>query len=426
MRKTLIILVSLYLGGLLGTVSLAQINKVKYVKRYYDPVLKEMSEKAKKEKAQRDSITAAIRLRQKKRKEEERKAAKILRFDFVDVKKPASPEVFKSAFHFPPVPQYRTGTCWCFSTTSFLESEVARLTGQKIKLSEMHTVYYEYLEKVRRYVQERGDSEVGQGSEANAVTRIWKKYGVVPKKVYSGLVGDDERYDHTRMFEEIKNYLRYINTHNYWDEQEVIATVKIILNKYMGAPPTSFEYHGKRMTPLEFLHNVLKLNPDDYVSVMSTLSIPFYTKGEYKVPDNWWHSADYYNVPLDEWYGIIKKAVKNGYTVAIGGDVSEPGYNGFEDAAIIPDFDIPQEYINQDSREFRFYNKTSTDDHGVHLVGYTRIGDHDWFLIKDSARSSRHGKFKGYYFYRDDYIKLKMLTFMVHKDVMKDILKKFN
>ncbi|RKY88674.1 hypothetical protein DRQ15_09745, partial [candidate division KSB1 bacterium] len=129
MRKTLIILVSLYLGGLLGTVSLAQINKVKYVKRYYDPVLKEMSEKAKKEKAQRDSITAAIRLRQKKRKEEERKAAKILRFDFVDVKKPASPEVFKSAFHFPPVPQYRTGTCWCFSTTSFLESEVARLTG---------------------------------------------------------------------------------------------------------------------------------------------------------------------------------------------------------------------------------------------------------------------------------------------------------
>ncbi|RKY88868.1 peptidase C1 [candidate division KSB1 bacterium] len=385
-----------------------------------------MSEKAKKEKAQRDSITAAIRLRQKKRKEEERKAAKILRFDFVGVKKPASPEVFKSAFHFPPVPQYRTGTCWCFSTTSFLESEVARLTGQKIKLSEMHTVYYEYLEKVRRYVQERGDSEVGQGSEANAVTRIWKKYGVVPKEVYSGLVGDDKRYDHTRMFGEIKNYLRYINTHNYWDEQEVIATVKIILNKYMGAPPTSFEYHGKRMTPLEFLHNVLKLNPDDYVSVMSTLSIPFYTKGEYKVPDNWWHSADYYNVPLDEWYGIIKKAVKNGYTVAIGGDVSEPGYNGFEDAAIIPDFDIPQEYINQDSREFRFYNKTSTDDHGVHLVGYTRIGDHDWFLIKDSARSSRHGKFKGYYFYRDDYIKLKMLTFMVHKDVMKDILKKFN
>ena len=128
---------------------------------------------------------------------------------------------------------------------------------------------------------------------------------------------------------------------------------------------------------------------------------------------------------MDEWYDIIKNAVKSGYTITIGGDVSEPGYNGFEDAAIVPEFDIPQKYINQDSREFRFYNKTSADDHGIHLVGYKKVDGHDWFLIKDSARSSRHGKFEGYYFYRDDYIKLKMLTFMVHKDAMKDVLKRF-
>jgi len=425
MRKALTLLLSLCLGGLLVSAPLAQVHKVKYVKKYYDPVLEELREKAEKEKAKQDSLTAEIRNRQKKLREKEREERRVLRFDFVGVEKPASPQVFKSAFHFPPVPQYRTGTCWSFSTTSFLESEVARLTGQKIKLSEMHTVYYEYLEKVRRYVRERGNSLVGQGSEPNAVTRIWKKYGVVPREVYPGVVGEDRRYDHARMFEEIKNYLNYVKAHNYWDEEEVIATVKIILNKYMGAPPTSFQYKGKRMTPLEFLHDVLKLNPDDYLVAMSTLSIPFYTKGEFKVPDNWWHSADYYNLPLEEWYDVIKKAVINGYTVVLGGDVSEPGYNGFEDAAIVPDFDIPQEYINQDSREFRFYNKTTTDDHGVHVVGYTRIGDHDWFLIKDSARSSRHGKFKGYLFYRDDYIKLKMLTFMVHKDAMKEVLKKF-
>lgn len=425
MRKVLTLLLSLCLSGLLVSVPSAQVNKVKYVKKYYDPVLEELRKKAEKEKARQDSITTEIRNRQKKLREKERKERRVLRFDFVGVKKPASPEVFKSAFHFPPVPQYRTGTCWSFSTTSFLESEVARLTGQKIKLSEMHTVYYEYLEKVRRYVRERGNSLVGQGSEPNAVTRIWKKYGVVPREVYPGVVGEDKRYDHARMFEEIKNYLNYVKAHNYWDEEGVIASVRIILNKYMGAPPTSFKYKGKRMTPLEFLHDVLKLNPDDYLVAMSTLSISFYTKGEYKVPDNWWHSADYYNLPLEEWYNIIKKAVISGYTLVLGGDVSEPGYNGFEDAAIVPDFDIPQEYINQDSREFRFYNKTTTDDHGVHLVGYTRIGDHDWFLIKDSARSSRHGKFKGYFFYRDDYIKLKMLTFMVHKDAMKDVLKKF-
>jgi len=428
MRKILCLFLVFYLAGFLVlpvSAQRAKKQKVKYVKKYNDPVLEEMREKAKQEKQERDKISNDIRDQQKQRKEEERKETKVLRFDFDDVNKPASPDVFKSAFYFPPVAQYRTSTCWSFATTSFLESEVARLTGQKIKLSEMHTVYYEYLEKVRRYIRERGDSELGEGSESNAVTRIWKDYGAVPLDVYSGLVSGVERHEHAQMFAEIKHYLDHVEQYNYWDEEDNIAAVKLILNKYIGAPPISFEFEGKTMTPLQFLHDVLRINPDDYVDVMSTLSVPFYTKGEFKVPDNWWHSEEYYNVTLDEWYGIIKNAVKNGYTIAIGGDVSEPGYNGFEDAAIVPEFDIPQQYINQDSREFRIYNTTSTDDHGVHLVGYKKVDGRDWYLIKDSARSSRHGQFEGFLFYRDDFIKLKMLTFMVHKDAAEDVLKRF-
>ena len=41
---------------------------------------------------------------------------------------------------------------------------------------------------------------------------------------------------------------------------------------------------------------------------------------------------------------------------------------------------------------------------------------------KDSNRSSRHGKWEGYYFFRDDYVRLKMLTFTVHRDAAADIL----
>jgi bleomycin hydrolase len=107
--------------------------------------------------------------------------------------------------------------------------------------------------------------------------------------------------------------------------------------------------------------------------------------------------------------------------VCIGGDVSEPGYYGEEDAAVVPTFDIPGEYIDQDSRELRFYNRTTEDDHGVHLLAYRKIKGRDWYLIKDSARASRRGEFHGYLFYRGDYIKLKMLTFMVHRDVVSDI-----
>jgi len=400
-----------------------QVNKVKYEKKYEDPVLRELREKEEREKAYKDSITQEIRKRQKEQKKKELEERKVLRFDFVDVKKPESPEVFRKVWHFQPVAQYRTGTCWAFSSTSLIESEVYRLTGEKIKLSEMYIVYHEYLDKIIRYIIKRGDSEFGQGSECNAIFRIIRKYGIVPSESYPGIKFGD-KYDHSMMFSELKKLLDFAYENDLWDIEEILPMAKVILNKYMGEPPKEIKWKKKTYTPVEFATKVLKINPDDYVDIMSTLSIPFYTKGEFKVPDNWWHCADYYNVPLDVWYETLKNAIKNGYSVAIGGDVSEPGYNGFEDAAIVPDFDIPQRYINQDSREFRIYNKTTTDDHGVHLVGYTQIDEHDWFLVKDSARSSRHGKFKGYLFYRGDYIKLKMLTYTVHKDMAYDILNK--
>jgi bleomycin hydrolase len=253
-----------------------------------------------------------------------------------------------------------------------------------------------------------------------------KQYGAVPEEAYPGTTDPDGRYDQDRMFRELTDYLAFVKDHDMWDEEEVLAEVRAILNKYMGAPPTTVTWNGKTMTPKEFATGVLKLNPDDYVDFMSTLAEPFYTQIEFKVEDNWWHDSSYHNVPLAEWYTALKSAVQAGYTVAIGGDVSEPGLYGFEDLAVIPDFDIPQKYINQSSREFRMGNGTTGDDHGIHLLGMAQAGGHDWFLIKDSGSSSNWGKFKGYYFYRDDFVRLKMLTYAVHKDAVKALLKKFN
>ncbi len=421
-----ILLISFFLfGGLYGSAGKDVLKKDKayYKKRYEDPVIKEMEEANKKKKEEAERLTAEIRKKQEEEMKKEEK--KVLSFDFVNVKKPSSPDAFKKAFHFPPVAQYLTGTCWSFSTTSFLESEVYRIHGKKVKLSEMFTLYCEYLEKAKGIVRERGKTFLGEGSESDAVTRIMREYGATPAEAYPGILSPDGRHDHSEMFEKIEKFLNFVKENNYWDEEEIVEHIKVILNKYMGKPPEKFVYEGVEYTPKTFLSEFLKINPDDYVSFMSTLQIPFYTKGEFKVPDNWWHSKDYYNVPLDEFYRIIENSILNGYTIAIGGDVSEPGYNGFEDSAIVPTFDIPPEYIDQSSREFRFHNNTSTDDHGVHLVGYAKIDKWDWFLIKDSARSSRWGKFEGYYFYREDYIKLKMLSFMVHKDAVKDVLTKF-
>lgn len=349
----------------------------------------------------------------------------ILALKEVTVKAPPSPESFKPFFHFSPIRQDTTGTCWAFSGISFFESEVFRLTGQKFKLSEMYIVYWEYVAKAREYIRTRGKSVFDEGSQEEAVIMRMREHGIVRAEDYSGLLPGETQHNHSKMAGQMKNYLEFVKKNEYWDEEIIIANIKMILNKYLGAPPTSIVVNELRLTPESFLEMQLKLPLDDYVSFMSFKYQPFYTKGSYRVPDNYWHSQEYYNIPLDEWYPAIISALKNGYTVGIGGDVSEIGKVGESDVAFIPPFDIPAKAIDQDAREYRFWNKTSTDDHGIHVLGYQKYKKHDWFLIKDSGSSSNKGTFKGYYFFRGDFIRLKMLTFLVHKDAVENILSKF-
>jgi len=152
---------------------------------------------------------------------------------------------------------------------------------------------------------------------------------------------------------------------------------------------------------------------------------PYYKKMMYDVPDNWWKDSSYYNIPLDEYMSLIKNAIRKGYTLAVGGDVSESGIDSHFKVALVPSFDIPSEYIDENARQFRFSNGTTGDDHGIHLVGYMNKDGKDWFLIKDSGSGSFNVGDKGYYFYTEDYVKLKMVDFMVHKDAVGDLLKKF-
>ncbi len=354
-----------------------------------------------------------------------KKDRKTFRVDLSGVQIPKSIDEFTKYWFNPPVSQGWTGTCWDFSTTSFFESEVYRIHKRKLKLSEMYTDYWEYVEKAKRFVEERGNSAFGEGSEANAVPRIWEKYGIVPEDAFTGLLPGQKFYDHRQMYSEIRNYLNGVKAANAWNEEDVVNTIKDILNHYMGVPPVKVTVDGKDYTPKEYLSKIVDLNLDDYVDVMSLMQEPYWEKVEYTVPDNWWHSKEYYNVPLDVFMSIIKEAIRDGYTIAIGGDVSEPGIVADSDVAIIPTFDIPDKYIDEYARQFRFSNKTTGDDHGIHLVGYKNIDGTDWYLIKDSGSSGHNGRFPGYYFFREDYVKLKMLDFMVNKNALGNLLNKF-
>ena len=82
--------------------------------------------------------------------------------------------------------QGQTGTCWSFSTTSFLESEVFRISGELQDLSEMAAVRVIYPEKAERFVRYQGKHQFGPGGLCHDVIRAAAVYGLVPQSAYQG------------------------------------------------------------------------------------------------------------------------------------------------------------------------------------------------------------------------------------------------
>jgi len=325
----------------------------------------------------------------------------------------------------PVISQGAAGTCWSYSTISFIESEINRMHGKRVKLSEPFIVYWEYVEKARRFVQERGDSRFTQGSEANAVTRMMKKYGIVPRSIYDGLLHGRKYPNHSQMYQEMSDYLESVEKNNAWDEQEVLSTIKSIMNHHIGEPPSSFRVNGQSFTPEGYLQS-LNIDPDNFVEILSYKQKPYWKKVEYEVPDNWWNSKQYINVPLDVFMEIIREGIRQGYTMSIGGDVSESGFLRSTQAAMVPSYDIPSQYIGENARQFRFSNNSTTDDHLMHITGMAEDQNGTrYFLVKNSWGTGN--PYDGYLYASEAYVKLRTTSIMVNKEsIPRDIRNKLD
>ncbi len=330
---------------------------------------------------------------------------------------PNDTSLYKLISHNPPVCQGNTGTCWCFAATSFFESEIYRLSGKKIKLSEMYFVYWEYVERAIDFVHTHGKTYINEGSEASALIRLFQKYGAVPLSSYEGKPNFRTFHSHRALINELQQFLNEVKKRAIWDEAYIVGTVKSLLNAEMGVPPEKFIYEGKEYSPLSFFNDYLKIKPVGYFRFMSTEYFPFNEKYELIEDDNWWHDREFYNVSPDTFIMLIHKSLEKKFSVCLCGDVSEAGYDHNEQkVAVVPLFDIPNSKINKDSRELRLQNNTTTDDHCIHIVGYYENKGKYWYLIKDSNGNTFDGKFPGYRFYDEDYIKLKMMNILIAGD----------
>ena len=329
---------------------------------------------------------------------------------------------FTMISHLPTMNQDQSWICWSFGQSSFLESEMKRLGREPVRLSVMYPVYCGFLEKAKRYVRTKGESRFAPGGLFTDVMETVKNYGDIPAAAYEGVKLGGIQYNQNPLYDEVDAFAQQIKKEGTWDEAAVMKQLCVILDKHLGAPPAKFTYNHKEYTPQTFATKVINLPLDQYVLVTSWNYAPFNQFTELKVPDNWRHNANYFNVPLDVFYQSIKKAITGGYSVTLDFDFTEPSYELTKRYAFVPDYQIPKAGLTQAKREEGFVSGNTTDDHLLQLVSYKNFGGEDWFLAKDTWPTAwEEGSLHGYFFVHESYMKMKVLAFMAHRGALPDI-----
>lgn len=350
--------------------------------------------------------------------------------------------------------QNKSGTCWCFSGTSFIEDEILRQGGDSLDLSEMFTVRQCYLDKAIRYIRLYGQTNFAAGGSALDVPYVWKRYGAMPEEVYSGLQYGEEKHVHGELDAALKAYLDAIKANpNKKLSTAWLKGVEGILDAYLGEVPETFTYRGKTYTPRSYAES-LPVNIDDYVSITSFTHHPFYGEFAVEVPDNWiWEKS--LNLPMEEMKAVVDNAIEKGYPVVWAADVSEGGFKWKDGYAVMPkekkeadlegtelsrwvtlsdkerqesrfDFTspVPEMEITQEIRQQMFDNQETTDDHSMEIVGTaTDRNGTRYYKVKNSWDTNQ--VYGGYFYVSEPYFYAKTIDILVHKDAIpKDIAKK--
>ena len=336
--------------------------------------------------------------------------------------------LIKQAKTTPLTSQASTSTCWCFATTSMLESEIMRLGGDETDLSEMYTVRMAYQDKADKYVRLHGATSFPAGGAQHDVTSVVAKYGAVPDGAYKGNEYGEAAHKHGEMHSILNGLVENIIKNKngklspVWDD-----AMNSILDVYMGEVPESFNYNGKDYSPTSFAKS-LPINPEDYVEFTSYTHHPFYKEFELEVPDNWMHKS-MQNLPIDELMEVIEYALSKGVSISWAADIS--GLNFRAGVATIPvkDADIKdpaheEKIIEQKDRQEVFDNYNLTDDHAMHLVGLAKDQNGKLYFIEKNSWGDGN-PYKGFSYMSESFMRLRTMSIMVHKDgIPKNILKK--
>ncbi len=145
----------------------------------------------------------------------------------------------------------------------------------------------------------------------------------------------------------------------------------------------------------------------------------------------------------------MDSSLYKGYTIAWDGDVSEKGFSHFKGVAIIPEMESTHQYSNadkakygkmtkeervaeaykfirpfpevkvtQESREKGYDDKSTTDDHLMHVTGLVKDQNGTKYYITKNSWGTERNPFGGYLNMSVNYVRAKTISIMVNKNAI--------
>lgn len=341
--------------------------------------------------------------------------------------------------------QYKSGTCWSYAATSYVETEVLRIDGKEYDLSEMFFVNFAYRAKAKSYIRLHGVANFSPGGQAHDVLDVIREHGIATQKQYSGIIKGYDKDVHGELNNGLEGFLKAVaakpdkNLSQNW-----FNGFEALLNSYMGVIPYGLGIETS-------------FNADDYVELTSYMYKPYYEPFRLEVPDNWSFNDGYYNLPIDELMEVMNNALKNNYSVCWDGDVSGPGFEHRKSLAILPEMDVenlegteqskwekmsstelrknmfsfkspvPEKVVNDTMRQLDFDIQRATDDHLMHLTGILKDQNGTLYYVTKNSWGTNLNATGGYLNMSEAYVRMNTIAIMVHKDAIpKAIRKKLN